>query len=139
MLKGIHPLLGPDVLDVMARAGHGDVLALVDRNYPAYQAGVPVVRVDGVDTTTLASAMLTVFPIDDFDPGPVSAMVPADGSRPSSHEAMEGLLRQAEGRDISLAPVQRHAFYDLARRTFAVITTSDDRPYSCFLITKGVV
>jgi L-fucose mutarotase len=139
MLKGIDPLLGPELLHLLARAGHGDMLALVDRNYPAYSAGIPVTRVDGVDSTTLAMAMLTLFPIDGFVPDPVRGMEPDDGPRPASHQEMERVLRQSEGRDVPVVSLERHAFYQLARSAVGVIATSDDRPYSCFLLAKGVV
>jgi L-fucose mutarotase len=35
MLKGIDPLLTPELLWVLAAMGHGDDIALVDSNHPA--------------------------------------------------------------------------------------------------------
>lgn len=139
MLKGIDPLVGPELLSLLARAGHGDTIALVDRNYPAYSAGVPVVRVDGVDTTTIARSVLTLFPIDTFIPDPVRGMEPSEGPRPGSHEELESAIRQSEGRAVPVVPLERHAFYALARAAVGMIVTSDERPYSCFLLSKGVV
>jgi L-fucose mutarotase len=33
VLKGIHPLLSPDLLHAMAAMGHGDEIAIVDGNF----------------------------------------------------------------------------------------------------------
>jgi L-fucose mutarotase len=140
MLKGLHPLLGSELLHMLASAGHGDVLALVDRNYPAYSADVPVVRVDGADTSTLAEAILTVLPVDTFVESPVFGMQPVTGDeRPASHVALERLIEQAEGRFVAVKPLAREDFYRAAQDCFGVIVTSDPRPYSCFLLSKGVV
>ena len=139
MLKGIDPLLGPELLHALAMAGHGDVIALVDRNYPAYSSDVPVIRLDGVDTTTAAQAILTVLPVDTFVPDPLRAMQ-ADGAKtPSSHAELVAVAEAAEGRPIGLELVPRFEFYEICRSAVAVVVTSDDRPYSCFLLTKGVV
>eukprot|EP01035_Chromulina_nebulosa_P068519 gene68519-93887_t len=48
MLKGIHPLLGPDLLHAIATMGHGDEIVIADGNFPASTLGPPVVRADGV-------------------------------------------------------------------------------------------
>ena len=39
MLKGIDPLLSPDLLRVLRAMGHGDEIAIVDGNYPAEEHG----------------------------------------------------------------------------------------------------
>ena len=35
--------------------------------------------------------------------------------------------------------VERHEFYAQSRNTYAVVATSEARPYGCFMITKGVI
>ena len=49
MLKGLDPLLSPDLLHVLAQMGHGDQIALVDRNFPAASTARRLVRLDGCD------------------------------------------------------------------------------------------
>lgn len=39
MLKGIDPLISPELLLVLARMGHGDTIAIVDANFPAASVG----------------------------------------------------------------------------------------------------
>ena len=66
MLKGIPPILGPDLLYILRAMGHGDEIAIVDANYPADSAGPQLVRLDGLSATDVLDAVLTVMPLDTF-------------------------------------------------------------------------
>ncbi len=68
MLKNIHPLLNADLLQVLRQMGHGDELAIVDANFPAYSQGPRVVPLHGVDAVAALDAILSVVPLDDFTP-----------------------------------------------------------------------
>lgn len=141
MLKTIPSLLTPELLHSLAAMGHGDRIALVDRNYPALVRHARVHPLAGVDTTAAAAAILTLLPVDDFVEPAAFRMVP-DGDPGAEFEAHRGMaeaLLGAEGRAVDLQPVERTAFYALAQSAYAVVQTSDARPYSCFVITKGVV
>jgi len=79
MLKGISPVLGAEALWVLAAMGHGDDLALVDRNFPAAEVAARtvtgrLVRLAGVDATAAARAILSLFPIDGFADDPIRRM-----------------------------------------------------------------
>src|SRR4051794_12837876 len=74
MLKGIDPLLGPDLLQVLAAMGHGDELAIVDANFPAAAVAQRLVRLDGVDAPRALGAVLSVLPLDSFVETPVAVM-----------------------------------------------------------------
>src|SRR4051794_37523938 len=80
MLKGINPLLSPALLHVLAAMGHGDELAVVDRNYPAYGAGRPVIHLDGVATTAALTAILEHLPLDTFVKRPLLHMHEGDAT-----------------------------------------------------------
>jgi L-fucose mutarotase len=141
VLKGIHPLLGPELLADLARMGHGDLLLLVDRNYPAYAARVPVHRLDGTDSVTALEALLSVYPVDDFTDAPMLRMGPVDDPAavtPVQREVHD-LVQRVEGRDIGCAVLERFAFYEHARQAAAVVVTGETRPYGCFGLVKGVV
>ena len=43
MLKGLDPILSPELLATLRAMGHGDELAIVDANYPAAGSGRPVI------------------------------------------------------------------------------------------------
>lgn len=141
MLKGISPLISPELLHQLARMGHGDVLAIVDRNYPAYQSGAPVLTMSGVTVTEAMKAIGALFPADDFIDPCAWRMVPQDdmGYEGESHVEFARELSASHGKQIKVAPVRRFDFYAEAAKAFAVVHTSDDRPYSCFLLAKGVV
>lgn len=140
MLIGLDPLLSPDLLWVLAAMGHGDDLALVDANHPAETiaratASGRLVRMPGVRIERAARAILSVLPIDDFEPDPVRRMeVVGDPERiPPVQRAVADAVGQP------MAGIARHAFYAAARRAFAVVQAGDPRPYGCFLIRKGVI
>lgn len=138
MLKGIDPLLTPDLLRILAQMGHGDVLAVVDRNYPAFAAGVPALDL-GVDLTVALWAICTVLPLDQFQKYPVRHMLTDDGAAgPALPDILE-VIAQAEGREVGAQGIDRHNFYPAARKSFAVVRTAETRPYACVLLAKGVV
>jgi len=74
MLKNLSPLLNADLLYVLQSMGHGDELALVDRNYPAASTAQRLVRLDGADVIEATEAILSVFPVDSFVDPPVFRM-----------------------------------------------------------------
>jgi L-fucose mutarotase len=141
MLIGIDPILGPDLLHVMRSMGHGDVLALVDRNFPATSHAPSIVRLDGVDTVRAATAILSVLPVDDFvTPAVFRMQVVGDPAAitPVQRDFQE-VLDRACGRPVAIEGIERFEFYSRTRDAYAAVITGEDRPYGCFLITKGVV
>jgi L-fucose mutarotase len=141
VLKGIDPVVSPELLHVLAQMGHGDVLALVDRNFPAVSTAQRLVRLDGCDLPRAAQAVLSLLPVDTFVEQPVAAMAMVDTPDvvPEVQQEVFALVDAAEGRDVGVERVERFAFYARAREAFAVVTTGEDRPYGCVLLTKGVI
>jgi L-fucose mutarotase len=141
VLKNIDPLLGADLLGHLAAMGHGDVLAVVDRNFPAASTARRLVTLAGVDVPTAARAILTVFPVDTFVEPAVLRMGPVgdEDAVQEVHAALQGEVERAEGRSVPTAAVERFDFYRRATQAYVVVATTEDRPYGCFLITKGVV
>ncbi len=141
MLKNVHPLLTGPLLSLLDRMGHGDVLALVDRNFPAYRYGAPVIDFRGVDTGAAAEALLSVFPLDSFVDEAVHRME-IDGAPDEINAATQRLQKAAdaaEGRSVRIASTERFAFYELARPASVFVQTGETIPYSCYLLRKGVV
>ena len=66
MLKGIDPILSPDLLSTLRAMGHGDEIAIVDGNYPGVEHARRLIRLDGVALIPALNAVLSVMPIDDF-------------------------------------------------------------------------
>jgi L-fucose mutarotase len=141
MLKGLDPLLSPELLHALAAMGHGDELALVDRNYPATSTSQRLIRLDGVDTATAARAILSLLPLDDFVPEPLLRMevVGSPGEITPVQQEVADIAAELEGRDIAMGSLERFAFYERSRGAFATVLTGEDAPYGCFLLAKGVI
>ncbi|MFM7344241.1 MAG: RbsD/FucU family protein [Tagaea sp.] len=142
MLKGIDPVLSPDLLWVLGAMGHGDDLALVDANHPAETiaaatASKRLVRLPGLTMERAARAILSVLPLDEFEPDPVRRMeVVGD---PKAIPDVQRLVQAEIGAKPVLAGIERFAFYAAAKKAFAVVQAGDPRPYGCFLLRKGVI
>jgi len=141
MLKNVPALITPDLLHTLAAMGHGDRLAIVDRNYPSAASVSRVHHLAGADTATAARAILELFPVDTFDDPAVFRIVPSGqpGALLDAHGEFQAELNTAEGRAVSVVPVERFDFYKLALSVFAVVQTGESRGYSCFILTKGVL
>lgn len=146
MLRGIDPVLSPELLHLLASMGHGDDLALVDANHPAETIARAtrsgrLIRLPGLAMGRVARAILSVLPIDDFEPAPLRRMeVVGDPAAvpPVQREVMTE-IRAVLGPSAALAGIERFAFYEAAKQGFGVVQVGDPRPYGCFLLRKGVI
>lgn len=141
MLKNLDPLLTADLLGHLRAMGHGDVLALVDRNFPAASTARRVVELPGSDIEAAARAIFSVLPVDTFVEPAAERMGPVGHEREvlEVHKAFSAALDEAEGRSVRVDPIDRFEFYRRAAEAYVVVITGETRPYGCFLVTKGVV
>lgn len=144
MLKGISPVLSPELLKVLCEMGHGDTLVIADGNFPAESVGRSgiVLRMDGHGVPELLEAILTVFPLDRYTDRPVSLMerVPGDNADVSIWKTYERILGAAEARGSeSIRMIERFAFYEEAKKAYAVIATSEQSQYANVMLQKGCV
>lgn len=141
MLKGIDPVLSPDLLHALASMGHGDTLVIADSNFPAASIAKRLCRLPGIPGARALEAVLSVFPLDTFVERPAAVMqVVGDPlTVPPPVKEYQLVLDRAEGRAIALETVERHAFYERARSAFLVIASGETRPYGNLILTKGVV
>ena len=98
-------------------------------------------RLPGLTMERAARAILSVLPIDDFEPKPVRRMeVVGDKKKiPDVQKAVQAEIDKALGAKSPLAGIERFAFYEAAKNAFAVVQVGDPRPYGCFLLRKGVI
>ena len=141
MLKGIDPLLGPDLLHILASMGHGDELAIVDANFPAAAVARRLVRLDGVNTPRALEAVLTLLPLDTFVKRPVMVMQVVGNPKqvPPPVREFQPIVDRAFGRKLRLAALERFAFYERVRNAFAVVSTGERRFYGNIILIKGVI
>ena len=139
MLRGIHPLLTPDLLHVLASMGHGDRIAIVDANFPAATHAKRCVVLPGSAAPDVLAAILTVLPIDDFEPDPVAVMQVV-GEPTTIPDAVRDFIAILHLHSVaSPKPIERHEFYRAASDAFAIVQTGERRFYGNILLTKGVV
>ena len=141
MLKGLDPLLSPDLLQVLRSMGHGDEIAVVDANFPADTMGQRLVRLDGIPATAVADAILSVMPLDEFVPDAAWRMEVVgdpDAEQPIFSEFRDILARH-EGTRFKLAALERFAFYERAKAAYAIVATGERRLYGNIILKKGVV
>lgn len=140
MLRGIDPLLGPEVLAALASMGHGDELVIADANFPAVSVAAGTVlrhalRMD-CDAPRALRAVLSVLPVDEHEADPVLTMQVVG----APHEVPPVVAEAAPlFADHGAASLERFAFYARAKAAFVVIRTAETRPYGNFIIRKGVV
>ena len=140
MLKGIDPLLGPDLLAMLREMGHGDELVIADANFPAAANAGRLVRLDGVDAVRVTRAIVSLLPLDDFVPAAAfrMAVVEAPDEVPPLTAQVAAALA-AEGYAGPIEPIERHDFYERARMAFGIVATGETRLYGNLILKKGVV
>jgi L-fucose mutarotase len=146
MLKSIDPILNADVLYALRSMGHGDDLVLCDTNFPADSVARQTVLgrrlcIDNVTAGRAARAILSVLPLDSFVDKPALRMeiVGQPGEVPPVQAEVQREIDTAEGRALPLGPIERFAFYELAKKSYCVIQTGERRFYGCFIFKKGVI
>ena len=141
MLINVNPLISPEILQLIRSMGHGDKFVLSDANFPSYSHANKLYRMDGLNIAQAAEALLSHFPLDSFIPYPVERME-IDGKPEEINEVHQDLIdtvKKVSGDNWKVGSVERQKFYIEAKKAMAVITTSDTRPYGCFMFTKGVL
>lgn len=138
MLKNIDPLLSGSLLAILDDMGHGDELVIADANFPAAALARRLLDMPGCTATDLARAVFSVVPLDDFVESPLIGMAAPD-HRPAIFADFEALAKTAEGRDIGLEAIERHAFYERAKSAYAIIATGERRLYANLIVKKGVI
>ena len=141
MLKGLDPLLSPDLLHALASMGHGDEIVVADAHFPGTTLARRLIRMDGVDATRVVRAIASVMPLDTFVEAPAAGMqvVGDPGALPEAVADFGRVLDQAEGRKVKIEMIERHAFYDRSRAAFAIVQTGELRTYANLILKKGVV
>ena len=144
MLKGISPMLSPELLKVLCEMGHSDTIVIADGNFPAETMGknAIVLRMDGHGVPEILKAVLEVFPLDQYVDKPVSLMerVPGDNADMSLWKIYEKMIAKEEhrGTDV-IQTLERFAFYEEAKKAYAVIATSETSQYANVILQKGCV
>jgi len=142
MLKGIPSILSPELLKILMEMGHGDTLVIGDGNFPhASVAGDhPLVRLDGHGVCEILDAILTLMPLDTYVEEPVALMevMPGDDVATPIWDDYARIVEKHQP-GTKIGHIERFAFYDEARKCYAVVASGETALYANIILKKGVV
>ena len=139
MLKGISPILTPELLKILAEMGHGDELVIGDCNFPAQSMGKRCARQDGQKADELLDAILQLFPLDTFVDAPVTLMRVAPGTlegEPPIWSHFHDIVEKHQP-GTKFETIDRFDFYERAKNAYATVATTERALYACIIIKKG--
>ena len=141
MLKGISPLISPELLKTLAEMGHGDEIVIGDGNFPAATMGKRCIRCDGHAVPALLDAILKLFPLDTFVEAPVTLMQVVPGAMkddPPIWSEFRAIVEKHQP-DTKIGFEERFAFYERSKKAFATIQTGESALYANVILKKGVI
>lgn len=139
MLKNISPVISPELLKILMEMGHGDEIVIGDGNFPAASIAARLVRADGHGVSELLDAILALMPLDTYVEAPVALMDNGDAAnRPEIWAKYDEIVKSREG-DKKTELVERFAFYDRAKKAYAVVASGETAIYANIILKKGVV
>lgn len=144
MLKGIPKILSPELLKVLCEMGHSDHLVIGDGNFPAETMGKDaiVIRMDGHSACDVLEAILQVFPLDTYVEKPINLMqvMPGDNVETPIWAEYEKIVAANDKRGAdAIGQIERFAFYEEAKKAYAIIATGESALYANVMLQKGVV
>ena len=140
-------LLHPDILAIIARAGHHGKILIADGNYPASSALGPNAKLvslqlmPGVPTVTqVLAAILSTVPIDrantmDYERSGQYALTEDPPVWPQFRQTIK-----AAGLKLELEPIEKWQFYKEVSTPDHILTiqTADQQRFANLLLTIGV-
>ena len=140
MLKGVSPLISPELLQVLARMGHGDEIILADAHFPGESFNSRVIRADGLKIPALLEAILPLFELDSYVPDPLLMMAAVEGDTLDSNveDAYIKSIRISNPNISPIKRIERYEFYERTKSAFAVVMTGETAKYGNILLKKGV-
>lgn len=136
MLKGISPLISPDLLKILAEMGHGDEIVIADAHFSANALNSRVIRADGIAAEKLLEGIMQLFVLDDYAL-PVVMMAPVQGD--AIDPSIEKDYRKALSYDGIIEFEERFAFYERTKKAYAVVITGQTKQYGNVILKKGLI
>ena len=139
MLKNVPKIVSPELLKVLCEMGHGDEIVIGDANFPSETYGQRVVRADGLGGEALLSAILDLIPVDTYADGNLFLMATTkDDPEPEIWESYKKIANSKDPNS-QIEFLERFAFYERAKKAFAVIASGEEAIYANIIIKKGVI
>lgn len=140
MLKNIPTLLSPELLKILCEMGHGDEIVIADGNFPAASMAKRLVTVPGISATDMLDAVLTVFPLDQYDENNFVLMEVCKGDTvvPVIWDEYKNILKKHEGKE-EMQFLERFQYYERAKKAYAIIATGESAQYANIILKKGCI
>jgi len=121
--------------------GHGDELVIADGNFPAASVAQKLIRLDGHNVPEILKAVLKFFPLDTYVEKPVGLMSVAEGdnSTPFIWGKYKKIILDSKEPFTEFEYIERFAFYERAKKAYAVVATGEEALYANIILKKGVV
>jgi L-fucose mutarotase len=135
----LSPILQPDILSALGRAGHGSCVLIADGNYPvvthSYAGAAKVflnLRPGMVQVADVLEVLRDTIPIEQ-----ATMMAPPDGQPAAIHQELVKLLPAG----VAIRSLPRDEFYTAVNQPCMalVIATGEERRFANILLTIGVV
>jgi len=143
MLKNIPSILSPELLKILMEMGHGDEIVIADGNFPSASIAQKLIRLDGHGVPPVLEAILRLFPLDPYVEKPVGLMqlVPGDTVKTPIWDEYRSILNAGDESEKfdDFEYIERFAFYERAKKAYAVIATSESALYANVILKKGCV
>ncbi|MGA2679096.1 MAG: L-fucose mutarotase [Sedimentisphaerales bacterium] len=141
MLKNIPAIISPDLMKTLMEMGHGDEIVLADGNFPAASVAQRLIRCDGHGVCEILEAVLKFFPLDQYVERPVAlmAVVPGDKTKPTIWEEYRKIIKASGEKFSDFEFVERFAFYEKAKKAYAVVASGEKALYANIILKKGVL
>jgi len=143
MLKGIPPILSPELLKVLCEMGHTDEITIGDGNFPGHTYGKKVIRLDGHGVPEVLDAILQLFPLDTYVDKPVTLMKVVDGDPVETPiwDTYKKIVAKYDSRGADcFEEIDKWEFYNRVKeKSCAVIMTGETALYANIILKKGVV
>ena len=138
MLKKIPKILSPELVKILMEMGHGDEIVIADGNFPSASHAQNLVRADGHGAPELLEAILELFPLDTYaKPVYLMAKVPGDPVPVPIWDTYREIIRPHTDEHVEM--IARFAFYERAKKAYAVLATGETAIYANIILKKGVV
>ena len=141
MLIGISPVISPELLDTLFRMGHGDEIVLADSFFPGASCNSRVIRADGLRIPALLDGILKLINLDYAVAHPtiMMAAIEGDGLDPEVEKSYRAVIDKLWPGTAPTQRIERFAFYERAKKAFAVVMTGETVKYGNIILKKGVI
>ncbi len=141
MLKGIDPIISPELLKILCEMGHGDEIVIADANFPGVTCAKRLIRADGHGGEKILEAVLTLFPLDRVADKNAFLMAVSEKNIPNPPiwNEYEKIMKSYEYDNVKIVELERFDFYERAKNAFAVIQTGEKALYANIILKKGTL